>query len=636
MNSPSENNFLPHVTQDPDQYAISFEQQQLIPMPSLQEDDRTQKSTRKRMSYANKCIRANKYFFLIDKVDDQFQHISNDLFINGKILSVPRKDMSSSYKLLWDVSQITLDENKLRTMVHKDDIEAVSKLKQARLTYDEHYPNSYAPSHGILSTVSRKRTRKNTTSTSTSTTSLDGGSISQSNRSMTNLRMSPVFASTSPICANNINCTTDLCSQSLRSSTSDSEPEDEMRGFQNSDDIIDSAMNMDLNENDLLYGYLPDDNYNPANMEEDGTYPEELHFTYEDIPPEGIQDHLYHYQGRGPCLRHNVSNKFQTCLEACGVAGGFTYQLIKRITANSNAYVDRIKDGNRFAGTIWTPITVQEMFRALGIILKMSIDCRQLGGIQSYFSPPRELLSGPGESTEIDGFTGWAADVMTDYRFRQIRAALRPELDHSSVGDRCHQLRASIVSLNEHAKRTFILGREASFDEGGIPNKSRYNPVRQYNASKPDKYRIDFFVLVNASKGKNFIYHLDVHIIQEAWHLPTTQKAVVNAVVSSGINNDPDGMREIYMDNRYTAPELFVLLREKYQILACGTIRSNRKGWDSNIMNLKKSSPCGTSLVKYNPTNKILFGQWNDNKVVSFISTLGISGSVTVARLKKL
>ena len=49
-------------------------------------------------------------------------------------------------------------------------------------------------------------------------------------------------------------------------------------------------------------------------------------------------------------------------------------------------------------------------------------------------------------------------------------------------------------------------------------------------------------------------------------------------------------------------------------------------------MNLKKSSPRGTSLVKYDPTNKILFGQWNDNKVVSFISALGILGSVTVRR----
>lgn len=49
-------------------------------------------------------------------------------------------------------------------------------------------------------------------------------------------------------------------------------------------------------------------------------------------------------------------------------------------------------------------------------------------------------------------------------------------------------------------------------------------------------------------------------------------------------------------------------------------------------MNLSKSSPRGTSLTKYDPINKVLFGQWNDNKVVSFISTLGVSGLVTVQR----
>ena len=49
-------------------------------------------------------------------------------------------------------------------------------------------------------------------------------------------------------------------------------------------------------------------------------------------------------------------------------------------------------------------------------------------------------------------------------------------------------------------------------------------------------------------------------------------------------------------------------------------------------MNLSKSSPRGTSLTKYDPINKVLFRQWNDNKVISFISTLGVSGLVTVQR----
>ena len=49
--------------------------------------------------------------------------------------------------------------------------------------------------------------------------------------------------------------------------------------------------------------------------------------------------------------------------------------------------------------------------------------------------------------------------------------------------------------------------------------------------------------------------------------LPMMQKAVVNARVSSVIVDNPHGMREIYMDDCYLAPELFVMLKEKYKLL---------------------------------------------------------------------
>ena len=76
----------------------------------------------------------------------------------------------------------------------------------------------------------------------------------------------------------------------------------------------------------------------------------------------------------------------------------------------------------------------------------------------------------------------------------------------------------------------------------------------QYNSSKPNTYCIDFFVLVNALEGKNFIYNIymfqrknasNTHITEEAWNLPTTQKAVVIAVICCGINIDPEGMQEL-------------------------------------------------------------------------------------------
>ena len=125
----------------------------------------------------------------------------------------------------------------------------------------------------------------------------------------------------------------------------------------------------------------------------------------------------------------------------------------------------------------------------------------------------------------------WYNRKFTYERFIQIRAALRPKFGETNILDKCHQLRTAINYLNNHAKKTFIPHCFLSFDEGGIANKSKYNPVCQYNASKPDKYHIDFFILANATSGNNFVYHLDVYqgtnqtnpfIAEETWELRTT------------------------------------------------------------------------------------------------------------------
>jgi len=47
-------------------------------------------------------------------------------------------------------------------------------------------------------------------------------------------------------------------------------------------------------------------------------------------------------------------------------------------------------------------------------------------------------------------------------------------------------------------------------------------------------------------------------------------------------------------------------------------------------MNLPKLSFRGTSLLKYDVVNKVLVGQWNNNKVISFISTLRVFGMMTI------
>jgi hypothetical protein len=122
------------------------------------------KSKRKRIHFANKCIRAKKSFFLASSTDLIYDEIGNDVLLNGKILSVPSKG-TEVYKFFWDTSTLTIpvDESKLRVTVHRAEKDNVNALKRARILFDEEYPNGAPP--GVLSinsTQLRKMSSANT------------------------------------------------------------------------------------------------------------------------------------------------------------------------------------------------------------------------------------------------------------------------------------------------------------------------------------------------------------------------------------------------------------------------------------------------------------------------------------------
>jgi hypothetical protein len=105
---------------------------------------------------------------------------------------------------------------------------------------------------------------------------------------------------------------------------------------------------------------------------------------------------------------------------------------------------------------------------------------------------------------------------------------------------------------------------------GGQSCRSRFCPVLQYNKDKPDKFRVDFFILANSKNY--FIQHIDVYqgknasnvgIDPSCFNLPTTMKAVANAVIKADLStgsNDANGYRVISLDNRYQCPQLAYLL----------------------------------------------------------------------------
>ena len=91
-------------------------------------------------------------------------------------------------------------------------------------------------------------------------------------------------------------------------------------------------------------------------------------------------------------------------------------------------------------------------------------------------------------------------------------------------------------------------------------------------------------------QGKNKS-NVDVH--PNARKLPTTQKAVANAILRTKINNDEDGSRHLFMNNRYTCPQLLAMMNTEWNLRGGGTCRANRKGFPMKMLKVPNKAERG-------------------------------------------
>ena len=77
--------------------------------------------------------------------------------------------------------------------------------------------------------------------------------------------------------------------------------------------------------------------------------------------------------------------------------------------------------------------------------------------------------------------------------------------------------------------------------------------MKQYNKYKPEKFRIELFVLSYITH--NFVRHVDLYQGNNAGNIDihaisanqqTSIKAVVNGIIVASVGNDPDGSRKLF------------------------------------------------------------------------------------------
>ena len=155
-------------------------------------------------------------------------------------------------------------------------------------------------------------------------------------------------------------------------------------------------------------------------MEDNGNHNDflnELIFNYQKLevvltPPINL------YNGRGPPLCHGVARQFDIALECVSVCGGMGYNVFKQVTTNSNSYARmNMIDSGYVGGSPLSNISVQEMVQYHGVVLKMSVDHRELGGYVPYITEPYSVNSSRNYGL-LTNYPAWALKLMPLHQFK--------------------------------------------------------------------------------------------------------------------------------------------------------------------------------------------------------------------------
>jgi len=135
-------------------------------------------------------------------------------------------------------------------------------------------------------------------------------------------------------------------------------------------------------------------------------------------------------------------------------------------------------------------------------------------------------------------------------------------------------------------------------DKGGTAGRHQRNPMRQFNGAKPQKFRMDCFILSDAHN--HCIHHVDVHqgkntleanMHSDVHSVSKMQKVVLNAVLQTEMHECVDGAQHLVMDNQHQCPQLAALLLKRCDICSTGTSRPGHVGWNKEIFTFTNLFP---------------------------------------------
>ena len=192
---------------------------------------------------------------------------------------------------------------------------------------------------------------------------------------------------------------------------------------------------------------------------------------------------------------------------------------------------------------------------------------------------------------------------------------LEHELTEEKSRDPLYKARVIYNELVKKFKELFNCSREISIDEAMVPFKGKL-AIKVRMPDKPVKFGVKFFELCDAKTDycKNFTMYAGQDN-QQAGNLGKTGKVVMDLLKDLYNTN-----HHLYVDNFYTSPILYLMLKER-GILAAGTARP-RRGYPHDQLKRIQLRQRGDVAWLTAKDQRITALRWKDKKDVFFFGTI--------------
>ena len=284
---------------------------------------------------------------------------------------------------------------------------------------------------------------------------------------------------------------------------------------------------------------------------------------------------------------------------------------------NESAHTTGISKPEMYKG--WFDVEPEEFYRFLALLMYMGI--LPAPSVERFYSA-KSLYNGL-----------WARAFMEKKRFQQLLSFLKvSNREREDPKNKLAKVTFLLEFIQRRCQNLFQPGRNLAIDERMVRNKGRYS-FRQYIRDKPTKWGMKLWVIADPETG--YTYNFDVYLGKDTG-MQGDGGLAYNVVMKLVKRLAGKGYR-IFFDNFYTTVKL---LKDLFMIGigACGTILSNRRGFPTELKNVKefeKGSKRGD--YRWSRDEEVLTVQWRDNKTISVMSTFHEANStVKVTRRTKV